>query len=180
MGGAGPSPPASAGAAHVTPELTENTTAALDSAMPMALKGGNHILNLTLPTGLGDQELPAGTDSDVTSADSFGRNDDSTYLNPRENSPAIENTTLDLLVIIKETGNIFKVFSKEFEELNTPRVLFTQDDELNPPRDEEEATQTKTPLHNGGTPPLLTQSSSQSSPPVDASDTPYSSPLGVQ
>ena len=68
MGGAGPSLPASASAAHATPELTENATAAPESATPTSLKGGNQILNLILPTGLGDQEISADTDSDIKSA----------------------------------------------------------------------------------------------------------------
>ena len=36
--------------------------------MPTALEGGNRIFNLALPTGLGDQELSADTDSEITLA----------------------------------------------------------------------------------------------------------------
>ena len=83
-------------------------------------------MNLNLPMGLEDQELPTKTDSDVTSADSSVANDNkSTYLKLHENSPAIENKTLDISDIIKETRNILKVFNKGLEELNTPRVILT-------------------------------------------------------
>ena len=74
-------PPASAGATQATPKISNNVTAATEYATPTALKGGNYTLNITLPTGLEDQEIPVETDSDVTLAVSFGRNDnDSTYL----------------------------------------------------------------------------------------------------
>ena len=76
MGGDVPSPPASAGATQGTPELTNNATADPKSATTTAIEGSNRNLSLTLPTGLGDQELPAYTDSDITSADSSGANDD--------------------------------------------------------------------------------------------------------
>ena len=90
----------------------------------------------------------------------------------RGNSPAIENTTLDLSAIIEETGKILEVFSEVLEELNTLRVIFTQVDELEPTDlVEEEATQSEIPLDNRGTPPLLNQSPYKSSPPVDAPNT---------
>ena len=99
----------------------------------MALEGGNHVSNLTPPTGLEDQELPTETDSDITLADSFVMNNDGlTYLESRKNSPAIENIILDISTIIKETGNILEIFGKGLDELNAPRVIFTQDDELEP------------------------------------------------
>ena len=108
--GVGPSPLASYGAAQATPELTENATAAPKSSTPTALKVGNRIFNLTLPTGLEYQELPADTYSYVTSMGSFGANDNnSTYLKSSKNSPAIENITPDLWAIIEapETSLIF-------------------------------------------------------------------------
>ena len=147
MGGAGPSPPASASATQSTPKLTENATGAPEFATPTALKVGNKILNLTLPMGLGDQELPANINSDVMSEDSSGVNDDeSTYLESIKKSPAIENTTLYLMAIIEETGNILKVFSEGLEHPNAPMVLFNQDDELGPMEIvAEEETQKKTP-----------------------------------
>ena len=121
MGGAGPSPTVSGGAAQLTTELTENATSAPKSATTTAIEGRNSILNLTLTTGLGDQELPAYTDSDVTLADSsIANNDNSTYLESRKNSTTIENTTPDLLAIIEETGNILEVFSEGLGDLNTP------------------------------------------------------------
>ena len=55
VGGAGPSPTASAGDAQSTPELTKNVTTTAKSTMPMDTKGINCILNLSLQTGLGDQ-----------------------------------------------------------------------------------------------------------------------------
>ena len=55
VGGVILSPLASAGDAHVTPELTKNMRAAPNSSMPTSLEGGNCILNLTLPMGLKDQ-----------------------------------------------------------------------------------------------------------------------------
>ena len=76
-----PSPPDSAGVAQATPEIIDNATSAPESPTPTALKGGNFILNLTLPKGLLDQELPAHTDSDVTPVENSVANDDnSTYL----------------------------------------------------------------------------------------------------
>ena len=115
------------------PGLTDNATSALKLGPPTALEGRNLILNLTLPTGLRDQELPAGTDSDIALTDSSGRNEDnSTYLKLCENLPAIENTTPDLSAIIEETGNVLEVFSEVLDKLNIPRVIFTQDDQLNP------------------------------------------------
>ena len=59
----------------MTPELTKNETDTPDSTTPMAIEGRNSSLNLTLPSGLKVQELPANTDIDVTSAVSFGEND---------------------------------------------------------------------------------------------------------
>ena len=175
VGGDGPSSSSRAGSAQATTELTKNATDDPKYVTPTALEGGNRISNLTLPTGLEDQELPADTDSDVMSAGSFGANDDnSTYLKSSKNSPAIENITSDLSDLIKETGNIHKVFIELFEELNTPRVLFNQDDKINPTYIVEgEAAQTKTPLENGGTLPLLNQLISKSSPPIDVHDAPY-------
>ena len=107
---------------------------------------------------------------------SFGANNDgSTYIESRENFPTIENTTPDLLTIIKETGNILKVFGEGLDELNAPRVIFTQKDELEPMElVEVEANQNKTPLDNGGMTLLLTQFPYQYSPPLDTSYTIYS------
>ena len=64
-------PPSSAGAAQASPELTEKVTAAPEYATPTVIEGGNHILNLSLPTVIEDQELPADTDSDITPLGSF-------------------------------------------------------------------------------------------------------------
>ena len=89
--------------------------------------------------------------------------------------PAIENTTLYLSALIEENRNIHEVFREGLEDLNTLRVIFNQEDELNPTElVEEEATQTEAPLDNGGTPPPLNQSPSQSLPPVDAPNAPDS------
>ena len=83
-GGSGSSPPAGSGAAHADTELTKNVIYAPESDTPTDLEGGNLILNLTLTTGLEDQELPDDINSDVTSEGSFGaNNDDSTYLGLR-------------------------------------------------------------------------------------------------
>ena len=130
-----------------------------DSATITDLGGGNRILSLTPPVGLDYQELPANIDSDITLEISFGANDeDSTYLGPRENPPAIENTTPNLSAIIKDVGNILKVFDKGISKLNAPRALFTQDNELVPTElVEGEATQTKATLANGEMTTLLTQ-----------------------
>ena len=108
---------------------------------------------------MGNQEIPAETYSDATLTDRFGAKDDnSIYLDLPENLPAIENTTPDISMIIEETGNILKVLCKGFGKLNTPRVMFTQYDKLDPTElAEEEKKHTKTPLDNDGTPPLLTQ-----------------------
>ena len=118
-----------------------------------------------------DQELLAKINSNVTLPGSFGANNDgSTYIESRENFPTIENTTPDLLTIIKETGNILKVFGEGLDELNAPRVIFTQKDELEPMElVEVEANQNKTPLDNGGMMLLLNQFPYQYSPPVDTS-----------
>ena len=90
-------------------------------------------MNLTLATGLEDQYLPDNIGSDVNPAVSSGVNyDDSTYLELRENLPAIKNTTPDIPAIIEETGKIFEVFSEGLEELNTPGVIFTQDNKIEP------------------------------------------------
>ena len=177
-----PSPPDSSGTSQATPEITDNTTTALYSATPTALESGNLILNLTLPTGLGDQELPADTYSDVTSADSSGtKTNDSTYLESHKNSPAIVNTTPYISAIVKETGSILEVFREVLEDLNTPRVIFNQEDDLEPTDIvEEEATQTETPLYNGGTPPLPNQPSYQSSLLIDSPDALDSTPPGVR
>ena len=85
--------------------------------------------------------------------------------------PTIENTTPDISVIIKETGNTLGVFGKGIEYLNAPKVLFTQDDDLDPMElVKGEATQTKTPLDNGGMTPLPTQSPYKYPPLVETSD----------
>ena len=79
----------------------------------MALGGGNRTSNLTPLKGLEYQELPANIDSDATSARNFGANDDDLdYLRSRKNSPAIENTTLDLLAIIEDAVNILEAFGE--------------------------------------------------------------------
>ena len=86
-----------------------------------------------------------------------------TYLKLIENSPKINNTSFDLLALIKETGNIHKVVQGDIEELHTLWVLFNQDNKLDPAElVEEEATQPETLLDNGGTPQLLNQLPSQS------------------
>ena len=59
-------------------------------------------------------------------------------------------------------------------------MIFNQDNKLDPAEFvEEETNQTKTPLDNSGTPPLLNQSLSQYSPPIDSPDAPDSPPPGV-
>ena len=106
VGGTGPSTPASAGAAQATPELTETATATPESATPTPLKCGKFSLNLTIPTCLEVQELPVDINRGVTLTGSFGTDDnDSTYLESSENSPAIKNKTPDLSALIKKTGN---------------------------------------------------------------------------
>ena len=75
------------------------------------------------------------------------------------------------MAIINETSNILEVFDEGINDFNTLRVIFAQDNELNLTElVEEEATQTETPLENGGIMLLLTQSTSQYPPPVDAPD----------
>ena len=76
MGGYGPSTTVSAGADQETPELTKTATTTPKSATPTALEVNNFSLNLTLTTGLDVQELTVNTDSDITSAGSFGANND--------------------------------------------------------------------------------------------------------
>ena len=163
VGGDGPSTPASSGSAQATPELTKNETANPKSATPTALEVSHFSLNRTLTTGLDVQELTSNTDSDITLAGSFGANDeDLTYLELTKNSPEIKNTSSDLSALIKATGNIHEVVQEDIEELHTPRVIFNQENKLDPAELlEEEANQTETPLDNGGTPPLLNQSPSQ-------------------
>ena len=182
VGGAGPSPPSKAGAAQATPELTENETAPPKSSTTTSLEGDNRILNLNLPMGLRYQEIPADTDSDITLADSSVANDDnSTYLESRKISPAILNTTIDVLTIIKETGNILDLFSKGIKDPITPRVLFNQDNDLEPTDLlEEEATQTEPPLDNGGTTPLLNQPPSKYLSQFNNPDAPDPPPPGFQ
>ena len=75
VGGDGPSSSSRAGSAQATTELTKNATDDPKYVTPTALEGGNRISNLTLPTGLEDQELPADTDSDIMSAGSYGGSD---------------------------------------------------------------------------------------------------------
>ena len=113
VGGDRPSPPCGSGATHAAPELINNATVTPKSSTPMALGGGNLTSNLTPLKGLEDQELSANIDSDATSARNFGANDDDlAYLRSRKNSPAIENTTLDLLAIIEDAGNILEAFGE--------------------------------------------------------------------
>ena len=103
--------PNSTGAAQETPEITKIMSAASKSATPTALEGGNCNLNLTLPTCLEVQELPANTVSDVKTTGRFGTNENgSTFRKSNKNLPVVENNTLDSLVIIEETGNIHTVF----------------------------------------------------------------------
>ena len=110
VGGNGPSTLASSGADQATPELTKTETDAPKSITPTALEVKRSSLNLALTTSLYVQELTVNTDSDITSAGSFGANDDNlTYLKLTENSPKIKNTSLDLSAIIEETGNIHEV-----------------------------------------------------------------------
>ena len=148
----------------------------------MSLNGINHILNITLTKWLWDQELPADTDSDITSADSSSVNyNNSTYLESLENSPSIENTTPYLLAIIKETGKSSRYLAKDLKVSKPCGVIFIQDDEIDPTElVVEEANHTKKNLDNGGTLPLLNQSPSQSSPSVDAPNALDSPPPGVR
>ena len=138
-------------------------------------------MNLTLTTGLYVQELTVNTDSEATPAHIFGANDDNlNYLKSQENSPEIKNTSSDISALIEETGNIHEVVQEYIEELHNPRVIFNQDNELDPAKlVEEEANQAETPLYNGGTPPLLNRSTSQSLPLIDSPNAPDSHPPGV-
>ena len=78
-------------------------------------------------------KLPSDVTSMSISEGSFGANyDNLTYLKLRKNSTAIENTTPDLSVIIKEIGNILKIFEIVLDELNSPRVIFTQFNKIYP------------------------------------------------
>ena len=61
---------------------------------------------------------------------SVAKYNESTHLESRENSHAIENTTTDILVIIKETGNILEVFCEGLDKFNTPRVIFPRTTKL--------------------------------------------------
>ena len=133
MGGAGPSTQASASAVQATLELTKTATATTKYATPTALEVNHLSLNLTLTRGSEVQELTANTNSNVTSAGSFGANEDnSTYLDSTEKSPETKNTNSDLLDLIKETGNIHEVVKEDLEELHIPRVIFNQNNDLDP------------------------------------------------
>ena len=96
---------------------------------------------------------------------SSGENEDnSTYLESTEKSPETKNTNSDLLDLIKETGNIHEVVKEDLEEIHLPRVIFNQNNDLDPvDLLEEEATQTETPPDNGWNPPLLNKFPYQSS-----------------
>ena len=168
MGGAGLCTTASVGADQATPELTKTSTDAPNYATPTTLEVNHFSLNLALTTGLDVQELTLDTDIDVTPAGSFGANDDDlNYLKSKENLPKIKNTNSDLSALIEETGNIHEVVEGDIEELHTLSVIFNQDNKLEPVElVEEEANQTKDSLENGGTPQLLNQLTSQSSPQI--------------
>ena len=83
--------------------------------------------------GLEDQEITADIGSDITLTGSFVTNNNKlTNVGSRKKSPANENTTPDILAIIEDTGNILEVFGKGLNDINAPRVILTQDNELDP------------------------------------------------
>ena len=62
---------------------------------------------------------------------SYGaNNNNSIFLGLHENSTAIHDTTLDLLTIIEEVGNILEVNNKVLAELSSSRKLLNQGNEL--------------------------------------------------
>ena len=128
--------------------------------------------------GMEDQELSVNINSDITLASGSGaNNNESTYDWSRKNMPVIQNTTPDLLAIIKDAQNIIEVYDKGINEITFSRALFIWEDKLDP----EEImrggeTQTETPLDNREMLPILTQPTSRFSLPVDASDSPLMGP----
>ena len=81
--------------------------------------------------GLKVQQLTANTDSDVILAGIFGTNDDDlTYLGLHQNLPAVHDTTMYLLTIIEEVGNIYDLINKEIANINSPSAILTLDHEL--------------------------------------------------
>ena len=98
---------------------------------------------------------------------------DLTYLGSRRNPPAIHHTTTEQLNIIEEVGNILGVFDYGLANTNSPRTLYTQDNDLNPAElVGGEAIHTTPPLDNGDMLPLLTQPPSQSPPLADVQESP--------
>ena len=128
--------------------------------------------------GLDVQQLSTNTYTNITSVFSSGaNNDDSTYLGSIEKSPAINDSTMDLPTIIEVVVNIHEVSNEGLSELNLPNMIFTLGQELNPGELVGiEAIQIESVLEDDETPLLLTQTPSQSSPPVDNSNTLYSPP----
>ena len=133
MGGAGTSTQASASAIQATPEITKTATATPKYAIPMAFEVNHFSLNLTLTRCSEVQELTANTNSNVTLAGSFWREWRQLDL-PQvdKKSPETKNTNSDLLDLIKETGNIHEVVKEDLEKLHIPRVIFNQNNDLDP------------------------------------------------
>ena len=117
-----------------------------------------------------DQEFNADHDSEVTSADGSGTNDNnSKYVESRKKLPVISDNRPELKTIIEEIIEIQNDANTELEEFSTPRALFTHPHDLNPMQlTGAETTPTKIPRDNVVTPPLLTQTSPPKSPQVDA------------
>ena len=83
--------------------------------------------------GMEDQECPSNIESDITLASSSRtNNDDSIYVRSHKNPPVIQHTTPDLSSIIEDDGNILEVFDKGIANINSPRMIFTQNNNLNP------------------------------------------------
>ena len=110
-------------------------TAAPKSATPTAIGSSNRVSNRTRPLeGQGtDQELAANHNSDVTSADSYGANDDdSEYMESRKNLPASLEKIPDLETRIEEIVEMHNDVNTVLEDFSSPREIFIQPHELEP------------------------------------------------
>ena len=114
-------------------------------------------------------------------ASSVVNDDDSTYLEPHENSPENKDNTLYQSTITEEVENIHVVLIIELADNNTPRAIFTLVHKLNTTElGGGGATPAKTLLDDGETLTLHTQLASQSLPSVYAPDALDSPPLPLR
>ena len=89
---------------------------------------------------------------------SYGVNDDnSDYVQLRENLLARLDNSPELTTIIEDILQMHNDVNTAFKDFSTPRALFTHSHELNPTElVGEDTNPTKTPQDNGVTLPLLT------------------------